>query len=140
MDPQSRIPNAQVVRYISGRVQERILNIGIAQDARVSAIESACVMVTMAECEHRQEPVVPPTPRAARPNINNEFPVSCWEALDGINLQEVFESRFNVFLQSCPHSVRGKFREARSEAVRVQDAFGEACVVAPTRCRHSESP
>ena len=96
--------------YISGRVQERILNIAITQDARVSAIESVYVMVTMAACDHRQEPV-PPIPRAARPNINNDFPVSCWEALDGINLQEVFESRLDV-LQSCPHSVRGRFRQA----------------------------
>ena len=62
--------------------------------------------------------------------VSGSFSDSCWETLDRVNLQ-VLESRFPV-LQNCPHSVRGRFRQAvrtalegRSEAVRSQDALGE---------------
>ena len=92
--------------HIRGRVQERILNIEIAQDARVSALEAVYVMVTLAECKHSHAPVVPPTPRATAPDINNDLPDSCWEALDHINLQEVFESRFAVLQKLSPFCSR----------------------------------
>ena len=112
--------------YISARVQERILNIAVARNARVSALESIFVSVTFAECEHVHDPVVT-VPRAAAPHTSASFSDSCWETLDRVDLREVFESRFPV-LQNCPFSVRDRFRqavrtalEARSEAVRSQD-------------------
>ena len=58
--------------HFRGRVQERILNIEIAQDAMVSALAAVCVVVTLAECEHRHAPVVPPTPRATAPDIHQQ--------------------------------------------------------------------
>ena len=116
--------------HISARVQERILNIAVAHDARVSALESIFVSVTLAECEHVHDPVVT-VPRAAALHTSASFSDSCWETLDRVDLREVFDSRFPV-LQNCPFSVRGRFRqavrtalEARSEAVRSQDVLGE---------------
>ena len=82
------------------------MNIAIAQDARVSALEAVYVMVTLAECKHRHAPVGPPTPRATAPDIHNNLPDSCWEALDHINLQEVFESRFAVLQKLSPFCSR----------------------------------
>ena len=124
VDPHRRVPNATM-----GRSHQRILIFAIAQDARVSAIESAFVLTTLAQCERREEPV--PFPTRSRIPEDNNFPDVCWEKLDRIDLQDVYQSRFHV-LQSCPHVVRGRFRqavrralEARSEAVRVQDAVGE---------------
>ena len=110
-------------------MQERILNIAVAHDARVSALESIFVSVTLAECEHVHDLVT--APRAAAPHTSASFSDSCWETLDRVDLREIFESRFLV-LQNCPFSVRGRFRqavrtalEARSEAVRSQDVLGE---------------
>ena len=86
------------------------------------------MLTTLAQCERREEPV--PLPTRSRIPEDNNFPDVCWETLDRIDLQDVYQSRFHV-LQSCPHIVRGRFRqavralEARSEAVRVQDAVGE---------------
>ena len=64
-------------------------------------------------------------------NDTNDVVTDGWEMLDEINLKEVFENRFFV-LQSCPQSVRGRFRqgvrralEARSEAARLHDNVGE---------------
>ena len=129
MDPQPRfLPRWG--GYISARVQERILNIAVAHDARVSALESVFVLVTLGECDQTREPVAT-VPRPVTPHTSGSFSDSCWEMIDRVNLQEVFESRFKV-LQNCPHSVRGRFRqavrtalEARSEAVRSQDVIGE---------------
>ena len=51
--------------------------------------------------------------------------------MDEVNLQELFQFRFPV-LQSCPHHVRGRFRQAnrrvletRHEAVRSRDTVME---------------
>ena len=44
-------PMPRWLGYISARVQERILNIAVAHDARVSALESVFVSVTLGECE-----------------------------------------------------------------------------------------
>ena len=87
--------------------------------------------VTLAECVETREPVET-VPRPVAPHTSDSLSETCWETLDRVNLKEVFESRFQV-LQNCPHSVRGRFRqavrtalEARSEAIRSQNAVREA--------------
>ena len=85
--------------------------------------------MTLAQCEQRQG-----QPHVAVRNQQtdtNDVVTDGWEMLDQINLKEVFENRFLV-LQSCPQSVRGRFRqavrralEARSEAARLHDNVGE---------------
>ena len=89
--------------------------------------------MTLGECEQTLERVAT-VARPVTPHTSGSFSDSCWETLHRVILQEVFESRFPV-LQNCPHSVRGRFRqavrtalEARSEAVRSQDVIGEVVV------------
>ena len=83
--------------YISARVQERTLNIAVAHDARVSALESVFVSVTLGECDQTLEPFAT-VPRPVTPHASGSFSDSCWEMLDRVNLQEVFESRFRTLL------------------------------------------
>ena len=71
-------------------MQERILNIAVAHDARVSALESVFVSVTLGECDQTREPVAT-VPRRVTPHTSDSFSDSCWEMLDRVNLQEVFE-------------------------------------------------
>ena len=55
VDPQSRVPDAEVGGgHFSSRVQERILDLAIARDARVSAFECIFMKMTLAQCEQRQ--------------------------------------------------------------------------------------
>ena len=58
-------------------------------------------------------------------------PNHSWETLDGVDLSEFFQQRFQV-MQGCPHHLRGRFRQAvrsvlevRHEAVRSQDIVTE---------------
>ena len=115
--------------HISSRVQERILDLAIARDARVSAFECIFVKMTLAQCEQRQGQ--PHVAERDEPNDTNDVVRDVLEMLDQINLKEVFENRFLV-LQSCPQSVRGRFRqavrralEAMSEAARIHGNVGE---------------
>ena len=48
-----------------------------------------------------------------------------WEALDSVNLHEVFEMRFRV-LQNCPHHLRGRFRHASRCALEARDQAARA--------------
>ena len=119
--------------HFSARVQERILNIAIATDARVSAFENLFVQLTLEECQGLEgRAPVPPVPTSRPgPTNNDTFPDRCWEVVDSVDLGAMFEQRFPV-LQSCPYHVRGRYRqaarralEARSHAVRTQDRQGE---------------
>ena len=119
--------------HFSSRAQERIMNIAIAADARVSALESLFVKLVLVECQGGDRDPKHVVPRASDRNdgVSVSFPDSCWEVLDTVDLQEVFQCRFSV-LQNCPHHVRGRFRMAarvalktRSHAVRTQDHQGE---------------
>ena len=122
--------------HFSGRTQERLLNLTIAEDARESKSENLCVQLTLAECRHveagpfRNRSNAIPTP-STRAGIPDAHPDSCWEVLDSIDVEEVFQHKFPV-LQNCPYHVRGRFRqvarhavEARSQAVMSQDRSGE---------------
>ena len=96
--------------HFSGRAQERLLNAAANHDARVSALETAYVQVTLQAYEqgvreldqnlfHRRTIDAP------------ALPAQSWEALDPIDLAEVFQIRFPV-LQSCPFQFRGRYRHA----------------------------
>ena len=83
--------------YISARVQERVLNIAVAHDARVSALESVFVLVTLGECDQTREPVVT-VPRPVTPHTSGSF---LERMFDRVNWQEVFESRFRAVSGFC---------------------------------------
>ena len=78
----------------------------IAREARLSALESVFVLVTLAECEQSCEPAAR-VPRASGRTTENDFPESCWEMFDRVK------------------AVRRAF-EASLEAVRSQDVAGDA--------------
>ena len=115
--------------HFSARVQESILNIAIATDARGSAFENLFVQLTLEECRGLEgRAPVPPVPTSRPgPTNNDTFPDTCWEVVDSVDLGAMFEQRFPM-LQSCPYHVRGRYRqaarralEARSHAVMSQD-------------------
>ena len=124
----------------SARAQERLLNVAVTHDARVSGLENLFVQLTLSLCRREVRGAAGPETNGdgaqrhvARSHpVNPEvYPDSCWEVLDSIDLEEAFQHRFSV-LQSCPHHVKGRFRqvarhvlEARSHAVRIQDRRGE---------------
>ena len=123
--------------HFSGRVQERILTMAATVDVRVSALEAVYVQVALLACRQVPLPVEPILHEAVRgilgqrPAFPESFPEECWSIMDEVNLQELFQFRFPV-LQSCPHHVRWRFRqanrgvlEARHEAVRSRDTVME---------------
>ena len=126
--------------HCCARAQERILNGAVTRDVRCAAIESACVQITLQACQRG----LPPEPSHCEqgqtsgdtPGLTIVENVShdSWCRLDGVDLQEVFDRRLRV-MQGCPHYLRGRFRqatrcalEARHQAVRSQQDFGNACV------------
>ena len=116
--------------HFSGRVQERILNMAIAVDARVSALECLFVKLTLAKCQRQDPPMVRGEVRR-RQDQQDVTHQNDWEWLDSVSLVEVFGRRVPV-LQSCPYHIRGRFRQAvrqalelRSHAVRTQDRVSE---------------
>ena len=61
------------------------------------------------------------------PDVPTMHKSTGWEVLDSVNVEEVFETRFQV-LQNCPHHLRGRFQHvarcalgARHQAARVGD-------------------
>ena len=110
--------------HFSARVQERILVIAIAIDARVDALENLFIHLMLEEC--------PPPVTTSRPGptIHGPFSDRCWEVVDSVDLRTVFDQRFPV-LQSCPCHVRGnrqaerRVLEVRSHSVRTQDLHDE---------------
>ena len=75
-------------------------------------------------------------PASKDPSNNNKLPESCWETLDRVNLKDVCESRF-VVLQSCSHSVRGRFRQVVRRAF--EDVVGEIRGGSSSVCCHCGS-
>ena len=116
--------------HFSGSVQERILNMAIAVDARVSALECLFVKLTLAECQRQDPPMVRGEFRR-RQDQQEVVHHNDWEWLDSVSLLEAFGRRVPV-LQSCPYHIRGRFRQAMrqalelmSHAVRTQDRVSE---------------
>ena len=126
-------PRPRWCAHITARAQERILTMAVAVDARVSGVEAIYVQVALLDCRRVPMPVEPifhevvrgtvGRPRTAFPET---FLEECWAVVDDVNLRDFFDLRFPV-LQSCPHHVRGRFRqanrpvlEARHEAARSQ--------------------
>ena len=116
--------------HFSGRVQERILNLAIAVDARVSALECLFVRLTMAECQ-RQDPPMARGEFRRRQDQQEVVHQNDWEWLNSVSLLEAFGRRVPVF-QSCPYHIRGRFRQAvrqalelKSHAVKFQDRVSE---------------
>ena len=80
----------------SGRAQERLQNLAIAEDARVSGLESLDVRLTLAECPPVEEEVpmghfaaeVTAIPTPSRAGILGAFPGSDREVLDSIDLEK----------------------------------------------------
>ena len=89
------------------------MNIAIAADARVSALESLFVQLVLVACQGGYRDPMHVVPRASDRNDGSpvSFPDSCWEVLDTVDLQGVFQCRLSM-LQKCPHDVRGRFRRA----------------------------
>ena len=74
----------------SGRAQERLLNAAAGHDARVTGLESACVQVILQACEHGITEAAHQIPHR-RSIATLSLPECCWEALDAINLEDVFQ-------------------------------------------------
>ena len=76
--------------YFSARPHERIMNIAIAADARVSALESFFVQLVLVECRGGDRDPVHVVPRASHGVVRFpvSFPDSCWEVLYTVDLQE----------------------------------------------------
>ena len=124
--------------HITARAQERILTMAGAVDARVSGLEAVYVQVALLACMRVPMPVEPILHEAVRGTVGRQrtvfpetFPEDCWAVMDAVNLEDLFQLRFPV-LQSCPHHVRGRFRqanrqvlEARHEAARSHDSVLE---------------
>ena len=116
--------------HFSGRVQERMLNMAIVEDANVALLESLFVHVAVHSCVASCRTVPDARARVRRPR-RKEQPVQPWEVLDDVNLADVFQQRHAV-LQSCPVHLRGRFRhiarialEARSDASLAHDTAKE---------------
>ena len=101
--------------HFSGRAQECLLNAAANHDVRVSALETAYVQVTLQACEQGVREL--DQNLLQRRTIDAPaLPAQSWEALDPINLAEVFQIRFPV-LQSCPFQFRGRYRHAARTAL-----------------------
>ena len=110
MGARTRFPQPRWGAHFSGRAQERLLNAAAAHDAHVTGLKSAYVRVILQACEHGITEAVHQIPHR-RPIERPSLPERYWEALDAINLEDVFQKRFGV-LQSCPHQFKGRFRNA----------------------------
>ena len=114
--------------------QERLLNLTIAEDARVSRLESLYVRLTLAECRRVEEEAPATSQQRSRRfplrptrGFLVHFQAVGWEVLNSIDLEEVFQNKFPV-LQNCPDHVRGRFRQVARHAHAVmsrQDRSGE---------------
>ena len=80
--------------HFSGR---RVMNIAIAADARVSALESLFVQLVLVECQGGDRHPLHFVPRASDRNDGSpvSFPDSCWKVLDTVDLQGVFQCRLS---------------------------------------------
>ena len=102
--------------HFSGRAQERLLNAAANHEARVSALETAYVQVTLQACEQGVREL--DQNLLQRRTIDAlALPAQSWEALDPNNLAEVFQIRCPV-LQSCPFQFRGRCRHAARTALQ----------------------
>ena len=102
--------------HFSGRAQERLLNAAANHDARVSALETAYVQVTLQACEQGvREP--DQTPLQRRTTDAPALPAQSWEALDLINLAEVFQDPIPS-VAVLPIPVPGRYRHAARTALQ----------------------
>ena len=123
--------------HFSGRAQERILQEACKIDARIAALETVIVRITVeavrrAVCEqpaelrasrtqrrrqraaaHRQQPV-PSSP-----------PSDSWSQMDSVDMQAEYSQRFPV-LQSCPAFVKGRFHQALRHALEARRTSAQA--------------
>ena len=60
--PRTRFPSTTMGAHFSGRAQERLLNAAANHDARVSALETAYVQVTLQACEQGVRNLIRPPP------------------------------------------------------------------------------
>ena len=61
-DARCRSPDGEAYSSQNGSMTERILNVAVAHDARVSALESVFVSLTLGECEQREPDATVPRP------------------------------------------------------------------------------
>ena len=101
--------------HFSGRAQERLLNSAAHINARVTSLESTYVQAVLQACEQGVREVQEARHTRGVPGPSPLVDAR-WEALDDVNLEEVFNRRFPV-LQSCPFQVRGRFRQATRVAL-----------------------
>ena len=99
--------------HFSGRAQERILSRAVTSDGRVALLEGIYVQVTLHHCRRGLPPEQPcrsegVSYRCADPTPSES---SSWDDVDSMSLERVYDSRFGV-LRSCPHHLRGRFRQA----------------------------
>ena len=122
--------------HISARAQEYLLHEGCTEDARVALLETVFVLITL----HlgRTSGVPPPTRLnhtgsrgAVSRAISTTLPLSSWESLDEVNLEEWFLRRVPI-MKKCPHFLRGRLRQCFAVALRerqrarlVQDSQAE---------------
>ena len=98
--------------HFNGRAQECLLDAAANHDARVTALETACVQVTPQAHEQgvREVDQCPCTPDECSFSPRTEF--------GGVGSDlEVFQIRFPV-LQSCPFQFRGRYRQAARTALQ----------------------
>ena len=111
----------------------------VAVDVRVSGLEAIYVQVALSACRRVPMPVERILHEVARGTVGRPqttalpetFLKEFWAVMDDVTLRDLFDLRFPV-LQSCPHHVRGRFRqangrvlEARHEAARSHDTVLE---------------
>ena len=108
----------------------------MTRNVRCTALESACVQITLQACQ-RGLHEGPSTQASAagdgfRPHRTQPAPAvfpsspTPWQMLDNIDVNTVYQTRFNV-LQNCPVHLKGRFRQASRTAFDAchQAAFGE---------------
>ena len=126
--------------HFCARAQERILHGAVTRDVRCTALESACVQITLQACQRG----LPPEPSnqvfavddgvctQTAPPVVPSSPTP-WQMLDDIDVDAVYHTRFNV-LQNCPAHLKGRFRQATRTAfeARHQATFAKDCNAALT--------
>ena len=81
--------------------------------ARVALLETAFVLIALQQGRASGVPSVRRAnhivPRGSVRPLPSTLPVSCWEQLDEVNLEEWFLKRVPT-LKKCPHFMRGRLR------------------------------
>ena len=109
---------AQPGNHISARAQEHLLNSACREDARVALLKSVYVGITLhvgrEAAAHPQRDGGGANQSRLRGPLQ---PEDQWHQLDQFELENVFSLRVPM-LKTCPHFLRGRFRECMGVALR----------------------